>query len=139
MKLLARTIATVLLASLALVAAPTTAQASLGDCQSDDPYVRSLEVRVIEAEHEAHNLRVTIEEERDEHADEIRFRNRQAWEAGQAHDAEVNEFSALAQDARVDLDDFKREAAATLLQRNLQIVRLRSTVQRLRDRLRTTR
>lgn len=142
MNRLARLIATALLAAVALVAMPSASNAAdgfdpvTGDCLNDAE-VRALQIDLIEAEHEAHNLRVTLEEERDEHADELRYRDRLAWDAVQAHNAEVNTYSALAHDAQDALHDAQVEAQATIAQRDKRIILLREKVQQLRDRLRS--
>jgi hypothetical protein len=137
MNFLARLITTALIAALAFVAVPAAAHADepVPACQYDEADVRALQLDLIEAEHEATTLRDTLVEERDEHADELRHRDRVAWETQQAHDAEVNEYSAIARDAQDALRDAQQDAQETIVQRDLQILRLQSKVQRLRDRL----
>lgn len=139
MNFLVRIIATALIAASAILVTPSVALAAEvvdppPNCYTDAE-VHSLEIDLIEAEHDAHTLRATLEEERDEHADELRRLDRVAWDTQQAHEDEVNTFSALAHAAERKL----LESEGDVAQRDTRIARLQSKVQRLRDMVRAAR
>jgi len=95
------------------------------ECQAE---IDALELRVS-------SLEGTLAEERDEHADELRELDQRAWATQQAHDVEVNELSEAIGDAQVAA----REAAQTIADQDLRIIRLQAKVKQLRDKLRASR
>lgn len=139
MKRFATLIATTTLAAMMLVAAPGVASAEeVPSCEYTYNDVRDLELRVVEVEHENWMLRATLEEERDEHADDVDQLSREVWQVRDQLAEELDErgdqVRAL-EDTITEERDERHDAEAELSTANVIVARRDAQIQRLRQKV----